>query len=82
MGMRDIPTEDRVRLMIEYGGRCAICGHDESNGRLILDHDHVSGHIRGVLCHPCNLILGMAGDGRDVDWTATLLESAARYIRG
>lgn len=32
-------------------GRCAICGEP---GRLLADHDHGTGLLRGFLCRPCN----------------------------
>ena len=36
---------------------CNICGvtaEDAKGGRLVRDHDHTSGHIRGMLCDTCN----------------------------
>lgn len=38
---------------------CEVCG---SNERLVIDHDHKIGWVRGILCHNCNVALGMAGD--------------------
>lgn len=36
-------------------GRCKICG-DES--KLVVDHCHTEGHVRSLLCSPCNMGLG------------------------
>ncbi|MQY10554.1 hypothetical protein SRB5_06650 [Streptomyces sp. RB5] len=36
-------------------GRCAICG---LRGELVVDHHHVSGLIRGLLCGACNTAEG------------------------
>lgn len=33
-------------------GACALCGNDEK--RLVVDHDHVSGRVRELLCDRCN----------------------------
>lgn len=47
-------------LLKSQGGVCAICRKADWNGRgPHLDHDHVTGKIRGILCHDCNLALGL-----------------------
>ena len=33
--------------------RCAMCGFEDS--KIVMDHCHESGLIRGLLCHSCNL---------------------------
>lgn len=58
-------------------GLCAIChrAKEGSRGkRLFVDHDHATGEIRGLLCHKCNTILGMADDSIET------LQSAIQYI--
>jgi hypothetical protein len=39
-------------------GRCAICG--ENRRRLVCDHDHATGLVRGWLCVSCNTREGAA----------------------
>lgn len=53
--------EDYARLFSNQQGYCAICGRHQSIffRRLAVDHDHITGKIRGLLCDPCNRGLGM-----------------------
>lgn len=46
-------------MLASQDGRCAICRGVNVNGkRLSVDHDHLSGRVRGLLCAPCNTSLG------------------------
>ena len=39
--------------------QCEICGTTENPGlKLVRDHNHATGYIRGLLCSPCNSRLG------------------------
>jgi len=47
-------------LLNSQNGGCAICGK-EPEGRyeyLAVDHDHLTGKVRGLLCAFCNLVIG------------------------
>lgn len=39
-------------------GRCALCGFRD---RLVEDHDHDTGLVRGMLCQSCNTTEGFSG---------------------
>lgn len=43
---------------------CGICGASEpsGNGRWHIDHNHVTGKVRGLLCHHCNVGIGCLRD--------------------
>lgn len=48
-----------ARLYQEQGGVCAICRRATGKTkRLAVDHDHNTGLVRGLLCGPCNKLVG------------------------
>ena len=48
---------------LRASGRCEICGTaPEPKRKLSLDHNHVTGNLRGLLCRYCNLGLGAFKD--------------------
>lgn len=73
-----LSRQEYLALLAAQGGRCAICGTTEPGGRwgtgFPLDHDHVTGKTRGILCTRCNRLLGMMGDD------PALLRAAAEYL--
>ncbi len=55
--------EDFDRMLLAQGGVCAICRKINVGGRtLVVDHDHQSGQVRGLLCTPCNTLIGRWSD--------------------
>lgn len=55
-------TGDEFRMIIEkQGTQCPICGKS-IHKNLSVDHDHITGKIRGIICNPCNLSIGNAKD--------------------
>jgi Recombination endonuclease VII len=58
-----IEEGDYWQLYAFQGGVCAICVRAKGKTkRLAVDHDHKTGEVRGLLCGPCNQLLG---HGRD-----------------
>lgn len=48
-------------LLASQGGRCLGCGTDKPKGKnWNVDHCHVGGQVRRILCINCNTILGLA----------------------
>lgn len=43
-------------------GKCATCDRTDD---LVIDHDHATGVVRGLLCRDCNLALGNIKDSID-----------------
>lgn len=65
-------------LLVSQGGVCGICKcppHESRYGCLAVDHDHVTGLVRGLLCDQCNTGLGKFNDDCDV------LHAAIEYVR-
>lgn len=48
----------RLKLLLAQGGKCKLCGEIVKPSEAVLDHDHLHGHIRGVLHRWCNSTLG------------------------
>jgi len=79
-----ITVDDYDALYTKQNGVCAICGKKEQKKnkygvrRLVVDHNHITGKIRGLLCSCCNQGLGMFyTDSRHTD----LLLNAVEYMR-
>ncbi len=56
-----LTRQDYNRLFQIQGGMCKICGiHQMSvNKNLRVDHCHKTKRVRGLLCHNCNIALGL-----------------------
>jgi hypothetical protein len=74
---------DYQDLLNKQQGQCAICSADfgmalepkRPNGRQAhIDHDHVTGKIRGLLCMNCNIALG------HIEKTSMPLAKLAEYL--
>lgn len=56
-----IGQQEFEQLLAAQGGVCGICGAERPEH---VDHDHVTGYVRGVLCFNCNGGLGHFRDDR------------------
>lgn len=76
LGRYEITFEEYKRLLKKQKGVCAICGKKNKSGRAIaIDHNHKTNTVRGLLCHNCNVALGMFED--DIK----LLKKAITYLQ-
>ena len=66
--------EEYQHLLASQNGGCAICGEQLNGKALDVDHDHVTGKVRGLLCNKHNQALGLFNDD------PTLLEMARQYL--
>jgi|WetSurMetagenome_2_1015567.scaffolds.fasta_scaffold15368_6 hypothetical protein len=69
----NLTQNDYLNLIKNQMGRCAICSGVFSNkNRPEVDHCHLTGKVRGILCTFCNSMLGYAKDRIDVLQKATV----------
>ena len=60
-----ITLADFNRMVLSQGSKCACCGTDKPGGKhnqWMVDHDHVTGVVRELLCKDCNIVLGLVED--------------------
>lgn len=63
-----LATIDEAQRLVEHreAGTCECCGVTGVYRRLMhIDHCHVTGKIRAVLCNKCNTSLGLVNDNQD-----------------
>lgn len=85
MKMYGLTPEAYAELFDAQGRGCAICkamtpgGKHEgkpnrSSWHWPVDHDHVTGQVRGLLCEDCNRAIGLLKDDPEI------IAAAARYV--
>ena len=62
-----ITLEEYEQMLELQGGKCALCPKTAPGGRhaqahWCVDHDHVTGKVRELLCNDCNMVLGIIKD--------------------
>jgi len=65
-------------MILSQNSKCAICGKELTiqKGGYVVDHDHTTGKVRGILCPQCNFLLGNAQDNLDI------MKGAIKYLEG
>jgi len=81
----NLTWENYVKILEQQEYLCAICGKQlvvpgqgEYNGNdtAVVDHNHETGVVRGILCRKCNKALGGFGD--DI----SIIKKAFNYLEG
>lgn len=70
-----VTIEHYNRMLEEQDGKCAICKGTDHDRCLAVDHDHVLGHIRMLLCSKCNMGIGL------FNHSSILMQEAVEYLR-
>jgi hypothetical protein len=71
---RGITPEQLIDTYDRQEECCAICKKEIQLSESAIDHNHVTGEFRGVLCKQCNRALGMFRD------SPTILRNAIDYL--
>lgn len=78
--MYGLDKEDILALVNEQEYKCRLCDKEfelyspNSKRQFAVDHCHTTNKVRGLLCHHCNIGLGMFKDN------ITTLERAIKYL--
>lgn len=72
----NMTPEQFNQILLQQNNRCAICEESLLNSRRgrIVDHSHVTGKVRGIVCHKCNVGIGMLRDN------ILIVRSALAYL--
>ncbi len=76
-----ITLEQYNEMFEQQNGVCAICGKLETAilnnavKRLSVDHNHKTGKVRALLCHTCNMYVGMVENKQ-------LVKRINKYLKG
>lgn len=68
-----LSIEEYNNMLNKQNNKCLICG---SKNRLVVDHNHKTGEVRGLLCGKCNKGLGLLKEN------PLILVKTIKYIRG
>lgn len=74
--LHGITLDDYDAMLKTQHRRCAICRKKPDKRVLVVDHNHSTGEVRGLLCNTCNRAIGLLKDDPD------LLARAVKYLRG
>lgn len=75
-----IDAAEFEKRYLDQDGKCAICGTSfppltERRKLIAVDHDHMTGFVRGLLCGQCNTAVGMVKE------SVTIAERLVAYLQ-
>lgn len=70
----NLEPDDYKKLVDSCDNKCMICGDSPKIKSLNVDHNHETGEIRGLLCHGCNIGIGLLKEDLNI------MKSAMKYL--
>jgi|LakMenEpi03Aug12_release.lakeMendotaPanAssembly.Ray.scaffolds.fasta_scaffold1303032_1 hypothetical protein len=73
-----LTLDDYEKMLQEQNSSCAICFVKMENTKkkyLCVDHNHLTGDVRSLLCDPCNTAIGLLKENQEV------ILRAAEYLK-
>ena len=73
----NITLDDYEKTLQDQNGSCAICFvkvEEQKNNVLVVDHNHLTGEVRGLLCSNCNSAIGLLKERQEV------IQNALKYL--
>ena len=71
-----LTTDEYNQMFIDSDNRCSICKMEEENRTLSVDHNHITGKVRGLLCRKCNVGIGAL----QTDENLNIIKKAIEYL--
>jgi len=71
-----ISVEEYDEMFQRQRGVCKVCGKEQKDRNLAVDHCHTTNLVRGLLCIKCNRGIGFFEDSQQ------LLQKAINYLKG
>jgi Skp family chaperone for outer membrane proteins len=72
-----LTSETYNQMLLKQEGKCALC-EKTFTGQINIDHDHVTGNVRGLLCNHCNTSLGFIE--KCIIMFPNILEKITKYL--
>jgi hypothetical protein len=73
----NITLDDYNKMLQEQDGKCWTCSvkaEDTKSKVLVVDHNHLTGEVRGLLCNFCNTAIGLLKESQET------IEKVSKYL--
>ena len=71
-----LTEEEYLQMFIDRNHQCDVCGMKAKGKKLAVDHNHITGQVRGLLCQICNTGIGSLRTDESLD----IIKKAIEYL--